>query len=64
MSDESGEVSVTSTNRPDTGTIRAWDHLVSHTPCSDVAQLSAWSAVRRQAGFVPRYVLARRAGRP
>ena len=63
MSAESGEVSVTSTNRPDTGTIRAWDHLVSHTPGSDVAQLSAWSVVRRQAGFVPRYVLARRAGR-
>ncbi|MGH3804160.1 MAG: GNAT family N-acetyltransferase, partial [Pseudonocardiaceae bacterium] len=63
MSDKSGEVSVTSSNRPDPDTIRAWDHLVSHTPHSDVAQLSAWSAVRRQAGFVPRYVLARRAGR-
>ncbi len=62
MSDESGEVSVTSSNRPGPDTIRAWDHLVSHTPCSDVAQLSAWSAVRRKAGFVPRYVLARRAG--
>ncbi|MGH3900036.1 MAG: lipid II:glycine glycyltransferase FemX [Pseudonocardiaceae bacterium] len=63
MSDESGEVSVTSSTRPHPDTIRAWDHLVSHTPHSDVAQLSAWSAVRRQAGYVPHYVLVRRAGR-
>ena len=62
MSEESVEVSVTLSTRPDPDTIHAWDHLVSHTPGSDVAQLSAWSAVRRQAGFVPRYVLARRAG--
>ncbi len=63
MSDESGQVSVTSSNRPGPDTIHAWDHLASHTPRSDVAQLSAWSVVRRQANFVPRYVLARRAGR-
>jgi lipid II:glycine glycyltransferase (peptidoglycan interpeptide bridge formation enzyme) len=36
--------------------------LVSHTPGSDVAQLSAWSAVRWQAGFLPCYLLARRTG--
>jgi lipid II:glycine glycyltransferase (peptidoglycan interpeptide bridge formation enzyme) len=63
MSEGSDEVSVRLSTRPDPDTIHAWDHLVSHTPRSDVAQLSAWSAVRRQAGFVPRYVLARRAGR-
>ncbi|MGH8920693.1 MAG: lipid II:glycine glycyltransferase FemX, partial [Actinomycetes bacterium] len=63
MSNESGEVSVALCARPDPDTIRAWDHLVSHTPRSDVAQLSAWSAVRRQAGFASRYVLVRRAGR-
>ncbi|HKR51651.1 MAG TPA: peptidoglycan bridge formation glycyltransferase FemA/FemB family protein [Pseudonocardiaceae bacterium] len=62
MSSKPGEISVTLCARPDPDTIRAWDHLVSHTPGSDVAQLSAWSAVRRQADFVPRYVLARRAG--
>ena len=62
MSEESGEVSVRVSTRPDPDTIHAWDHLVSHTPRSDVAQLSTWSAVRRQAGFVPRYVLTRRAG--
>jgi lipid II:glycine glycyltransferase (peptidoglycan interpeptide bridge formation enzyme) len=62
MSEEPGEISVTLSTQPDPDTIHAWDHLVSHTPRSDVAQLSTWSAVRRQAGFVPRYVLARRAG--
>jgi lipid II:glycine glycyltransferase (peptidoglycan interpeptide bridge formation enzyme) len=62
VSDKSDGVSVTLVTRPDLDTIRAWDYLVSHTPGSDVAQLSAWSAVREKAGFVPRYVLARRAG--
>lgn len=56
-------VSATVFTQPDPGTIQAWDRLVTDTPYSDVAQLSAWSNVRRQAGFLPLYVLARRAGR-
>ena len=62
MSNDSGDVSVTSVIQPDPALIRIWDQLVSHTPGSDVAQLSAWSAVRWQAGFLPRYLLARRTG--
>ena len=45
--------------RPDTDTLRSWDRLVSTTPGSDVAQLSAWASVRREAGFSPVYVLVR-----
>ena len=45
--------------RPDADTLRGWDRLVSATPGSDVAQLSAWAVVRRDAGFSPCYVLAR-----
>lgn len=60
---ESGGVSVTLVTRPDLDTIGVWDQLVSGTAGSDVAQLSAWSAVRGQVGFVSRYLLARRAGR-
>ncbi|MDQ4009452.1 MAG: hypothetical protein M3228_01845 [Actinomycetota bacterium] len=37
---------VNSSSRPGPHTIRAWDHLVSRTRGSDVAQLSAWPAVR------------------
>ena len=46
-------------SRPDAATLRAWDRLVSDTPQSDVAQLSAWADVRRAAGFAPLYLLAR-----
>lgn len=59
----SDPVSATVFAQPDPDTIRGWDRLVADTPYSDVAQLSAWSNVRRQAGFLPLYVLARRAGR-
>jgi lipid II:glycine glycyltransferase (peptidoglycan interpeptide bridge formation enzyme) len=62
MSNDAGDVSVTSVTRPDPASIRIWDQLVSHAPGSDVAQLSAWSAVRWQAGFLPSYLLARRTG--
>jgi len=53
MGNESGDVSVVLRGRPDPDTIRAWDHLVSHTSGSDVAQLSACSAMRSRAGFLP-----------
>lgn len=56
-------VAVTLSTRPGPDTIRAWDRLVRDTPRSDVAQLSAWSNLRRLAGFRPRYVLARQGGR-
>lgn len=56
-------VSVTLYTEPDPDTIHAWDHLVRDTPSSDVTQLSAWSSVRRQAGFLPLYLLARHGGR-
>lgn len=62
MINDLGGVSVTALTRPDPALIHIWDQLVSHTPGSDVAQLSAWSAVRWQAGFLPRYVLAHRTG--
>jgi tetracycline repressor-like protein len=45
MSTELGEVSVRVSTRPDPDTIHAGDLLAGHTPHSDVAQLSAWSAV-------------------
>lgn len=56
-------VSASVFTQPDPDTIRSWDRLVNDTSYSDVAQLSAWSTVRRQVGFLPLYVLARRAGR-
>jgi lipid II:glycine glycyltransferase (peptidoglycan interpeptide bridge formation enzyme) len=45
--------------RPDADTLCSWDRLVSTTPGTDVAQLSAWAAVRREAGFSACYVLVR-----
>jgi lipid II:glycine glycyltransferase (peptidoglycan interpeptide bridge formation enzyme) len=63
MHEEPDDVSVTVSTSPDPSTLSAWDHLVSHTPGSDVAQLSAWAQVRGQCGFLPCYLLARRSGR-
>lgn len=63
MREESDDVSVTVSTSPDPSMLSAWDQLVSHTPGSDVAQLSAWAQVRGQCGFLPCYLLARRAGR-
>jgi lipid II:glycine glycyltransferase (peptidoglycan interpeptide bridge formation enzyme) len=57
-------VQVLRTAHPDAELLRDWDRLVSETAGSDVAQLSAWANLRReQAGFAPRYLLARRDGR-
>lgn len=53
-------VSVTLFTQPDPDAIRDWDRLVGDTPYSDVTQLSAWSSLRRHAGFLPVYLLARR----
>lgn len=55
-------VTVGVTDRPDAATRQEWDRLVSGTPGSDVAQLSAWASIREEAGFAPRYVLARSGG--
>ncbi|MGH3911678.1 MAG: hypothetical protein ACRDRM_12715, partial [Pseudonocardiaceae bacterium] len=56
-------VSVSLFTQPDPHLIRAWDRLVSDTPGSDVTQLSVWSTLRREAGFLPVYLLARHDGR-
>ncbi|WP_037781501.1 lipid II:glycine glycyltransferase FemX [Streptomyces sp. HGB0020] len=64
MTDGRGEVSVTVSSRPSPEVLTDWDRLVDGTRGGDVAQLSAWAAVRREAGYSPRYVLARQAGRP
>ena len=57
--DRSSDLVVEVDGRPDADTLRGWDRLVSATPGSDVAQLSAWAVVRRDAGFSPCYILAR-----
>lgn len=56
-------VAVAATTRPCPADVADWDRIVAATPGSDVAQLSAWSRVRRDAGFSPLYVLARQEGR-
>jgi lipid II:glycine glycyltransferase (peptidoglycan interpeptide bridge formation enzyme) len=52
------ELTVIVTADPDAELVAAWDELVTRTANSDVAQLSAWAAVRRLAGYEPLYVLA------
>ncbi len=44
--------------RPDPAAAREWDRLVELTPGTDVAQLSSWARVRREAGFSPLHLLA------
>jgi lipid II:glycine glycyltransferase (peptidoglycan interpeptide bridge formation enzyme) len=53
-------LSVTLTSRPDAAMLARWDELVDNVPGGDVNQLSAWSDIRRAAGFQPLYLLARR----
>jgi lipid II:glycine glycyltransferase (peptidoglycan interpeptide bridge formation enzyme) len=57
------EVLVTVSAQPDAATLRGWDRLVATTVGTDVAQMSAWAGVRRQAGFTPIFLLARSADR-
>ncbi|WP_028923553.1 lipid II:glycine glycyltransferase FemX [Pseudonocardia acaciae] len=38
--------------------VRDWDRLVANTPGADVTQLSAWAAIRAEAGYSPIYLLA------
>jgi lipid II:glycine glycyltransferase (peptidoglycan interpeptide bridge formation enzyme) len=52
------ELTVTVAAAPGADLVAAWDELVSRTTNSDVAQLSAWAAIRRSAGYEPLYVLA------
>jgi lipid II:glycine glycyltransferase (peptidoglycan interpeptide bridge formation enzyme) len=56
------EVLVTVSARPDVDALRRWDLLVATTPRADIAQLSAWAQVRRQAGCAPLFVFAETAG--
>ncbi|MCA1671248.1 MAG: GNAT family N-acetyltransferase [Actinobacteria bacterium] len=51
-------VSVALYTQPGPHLLRAWDRVVSETPGSDVTQLSGWSNLRRDAGFLPLYLLA------
>lgn len=57
-----GAVDVVATPDPGPVLLRSWDELVGRTPGTDVTQLSAWSRVRRLAGFAPIHLLARRDG--
>jgi lipid II:glycine glycyltransferase (peptidoglycan interpeptide bridge formation enzyme) len=43
--------------------LREWDRFVDAVPGSDVAQLSAWARIRRDAGFRALYVMAHLDGR-
>jgi lipid II:glycine glycyltransferase (peptidoglycan interpeptide bridge formation enzyme) len=52
------ELTVIVAAAPDADLVAAWDELVTRTANSDVAQLSAWAAIRRSAGYRPLYVLA------
>ncbi|HEY2206718.1 MAG TPA: GNAT family N-acetyltransferase [Pseudonocardia sp.] len=52
------DLSVTVGAAPGPAPLAAWDELVAAGPDSDVAQLSAWAAVRAHAGYTPLYVLA------
>ena len=56
-------VVVTVSPAPDPGVLREWDRFVDSVPGSDVAQLSAWARIRREAGFRPLYLLAHLDGR-
>lgn len=56
-------VSVALYTQPAPHLIRAWDRLVSDSPGSDVTQLSGWSNLRRDVGFLPLYLLAQHDGR-
>lgn len=51
-------VSVALYTQPEPHLIKAWDRLVSDTPGSDVTQLSGWSNLRRDVGFLPIYLFA------
>lgn len=53
---------VTTSAHPDFDALQRWDLLVATTPRADVAQLSAWARVRRQAGSLPLFVFAETAG--
>ena len=48
---------------PEPAAVREWDRFVAGMPGSDVAQLSSWAVVRRDAGFRPLHVFAYQDGR-
>jgi len=63
FADPGSDVIATVTSRPEPRAVEDWDALVAATPGSDVAQLSAWARVRREAGFSPLLLHVREAGR-
>lgn len=52
-------VTAHATDRPTADLLDDWDGLVARTPRSDVAQLSAWAAVRAPAGYDTTLLTAR-----
>jgi lipid II:glycine glycyltransferase (peptidoglycan interpeptide bridge formation enzyme) len=56
--DQLPSISVEIRDHLDVEAAKEWDALVSTTEMSDVSQLSAWSRLRRDAGFTPLHVLA------
>lgn len=55
-------IEVVVTRVPGMTLLGEWDGLVDRTPGTDVTQLSAWTRLRRLAGFSALYVLARQDG--
>jgi lipid II:glycine glycyltransferase (peptidoglycan interpeptide bridge formation enzyme) len=58
-----GDLNIVVSPEPGAALIREWDELVRRTVNTDVAQLSAWAAVRALAGYDPLYLLARSGSR-
>ena len=52
------ELTMVVTSAPEPELRAAWDDLVARTAGTDVAQLSGWAALRKQAGYQPLYLLA------
>jgi lipid II:glycine glycyltransferase (peptidoglycan interpeptide bridge formation enzyme) len=52
------ELTMVVTSAPEPELRAAWDDLVERTAGSDVAQLSGWATLRKQAGYQPLYLLA------
>jgi lipid II:glycine glycyltransferase (peptidoglycan interpeptide bridge formation enzyme) len=50
------ELSITVSGAPSAELLVAWDELIAQTANTDVAQLSAWAAVRQHAEYQPLYL--------
>jgi lipid II:glycine glycyltransferase (peptidoglycan interpeptide bridge formation enzyme) len=52
------ELTIAVTSAPELKLRAAWDDLIGRTADTDVAQLSGWATLRKQAGYEPLYLLA------